>query len=366
MTSRTPGSENQAIEVFFSYAHEDEELRDELAKHLKLLERQKVIAAWHDREIGAGTEWKHSIEQRLNSAQVILLLISADFLASDFCWGVELRRAMERHEAGEARVIPVILRPVDWRSAQFDKLQALPKNALPITTWSNQDEAFLDIARGIRQVVKELQEPEELEKPVSLSPKLGETQRSEETTSPSPSLRLDEEVREVEERASGIGVGLTKEYTALEELLTKKQWRAADEETAKQILEKGDKDKKGWLSLKDILEFPCEDLDQIDKLWIGASDGQFGFSVQKEIWEELGKGTDNKTEYKLREKLGWYQKEYSKIPVLEDGVDSSAAPKGHLPFRCLSEKKFGSKAENNFVSGILVFLVNLLQRCSMS
>ena len=186
MTSRTPGSENQAIEVFFSYAHEDEELRDELAKHLSLLERQKVIAAWYDREIGAGTEWKHSIEQRLNSAQVILLLISADFLASDFCWGVELRRAMERHEAGEARVIPVILRPVDWRSAQFGQLQALPKNALPITTWSNQDEAFLDVARGIRQVVKELQEPEELEKPVSPSPKLGETQRSQETTSPSP------------------------------------------------------------------------------------------------------------------------------------------------------------------------------------
>ena len=182
----TSDSENQTIEVFFSYAHEDEELRDELAKHLSLLERQKVIAAWYDREIGAGTEWKHSIEQRLNSADVILLLISADFLASDFCWGIELKRAMERHEAGKARVIPVILRPVYWQGAQFGQLQALPKNAKPITTWSNQDEAFLDVARGIRQVVEELQEPEELEKPVSPSPKLDETQRSQETTSPSP------------------------------------------------------------------------------------------------------------------------------------------------------------------------------------
>lgn len=150
------GSKNQAIEVFFSYAHEDEELRDELAKHLKLLERQKVIAAWHDREIGAGTEWKQSIEQRLNSAQVILLLISADFLASGFCWGVELKRAMERHETGEARVIPIILREVDWKGAPFGKLQALPRNAEPVTNWQNRDQAFADIARGIRKAVEEL------------------------------------------------------------------------------------------------------------------------------------------------------------------------------------------------------------------
>jgi hypothetical protein len=150
------GSKNQAIEVFFSYAHEDEELRDELAKHLKLLERQKVIAAWYDREIGAGTEWEQSIEQRLDSARVILLLISADFLASDFCWGVELKRAMERHETGEARVIPIILREVDWENAPFGKLQALPRNAEPVTNWQNRDQAFADIARGIRKAVEEL------------------------------------------------------------------------------------------------------------------------------------------------------------------------------------------------------------------
>ena len=153
----TSGSENQAIEVFFSYAHEDEELRDELAKHLKLLERQKVISAWYDRDISAGDDWKQEIEQRLNSADVILLLISADFLASDFCWGVELKRAMERHETGEARVIPIILREVDWKGAPFGNLQALPKNAKPVTNWANRDQAFADIARGIRQVVKDSQ-----------------------------------------------------------------------------------------------------------------------------------------------------------------------------------------------------------------
>ena len=149
-------SENQAIEVFFSYAHEDEDLRNELAKHLKLLERQKVIKSWYDRDISAGNEWKSEIEKQLNSAQIILLLISSDFLASDFCWSVELEQAMQRHEAREARVIPIILREVDWHNAPFGKLHALPKNAEPVTNWANRDQAFADIARGISRVVKEL------------------------------------------------------------------------------------------------------------------------------------------------------------------------------------------------------------------
>ncbi|MEH1844105.1 MAG: TIR domain-containing protein [Nostoc sp.] len=148
--------ENRAIEVFFSYAHEDEKLRDELAKHLRLLERQKVIKAWYDRDISAGDEWKSEIEKQLNSAQIILLLVSSDFLASDFCWSVELERAMQRHEAREARVIPIILREVDWHKAPFGKLQALPKNAEPVTNWANCDQAFTDIARGISRVVQEL------------------------------------------------------------------------------------------------------------------------------------------------------------------------------------------------------------------
>ena len=145
------------IEVFFSYAHEDEKLRDDLAKQLKLLERQGVISAWHDRQIVAGSEWGSAIDTHLDSAQVILLLISPDFLASDYCWDIEVKRAMERHEAGEARVIPVILRPVDyWQEASFGKLQALPTNAKPVTTWENQDEAFRIVAQGIRQAIAEL------------------------------------------------------------------------------------------------------------------------------------------------------------------------------------------------------------------
>ena len=152
----TSNSGNQVIEVFFSYAHEDEELRNELAKHLKLLERQGVISAWHDRQITAGTEWEGQINEHLETAKVILLLVSSDFLASDYYYDVELKRAMERHEAREALVIPVILREVDWQGASFGKLQALPKNAEPVTNWRNRDQAFADIARGIRRAVEEL------------------------------------------------------------------------------------------------------------------------------------------------------------------------------------------------------------------
>jgi hypothetical protein len=144
------------IEVFFSYADEDEQVKDELVKHLSILKRQGVITAWHNRKITAGTEWAGEIDTHLNTASVILLLISSDFLASDYCYDIELARAMERHASGEACIIPVILREVDWKGAMFGKLQALPKNAEPITNWVNRDQAFADVARGIREAVEQL------------------------------------------------------------------------------------------------------------------------------------------------------------------------------------------------------------------
>jgi TIR domain len=145
------------IEVFFSYSHRDEDLRNELADHLSLLERQGIITGWHDRRITSGTEWAGAIDEHLRTANIILLLISSAFLASDYCVDVEMRHAMARHEVGEARVIPIILRAVDdWTSAPFGKLQALPKDGCAVTSWSNRDEAFVDIARGIRSVAEEL------------------------------------------------------------------------------------------------------------------------------------------------------------------------------------------------------------------
>jgi hypothetical protein len=146
------------VEVFFSYSHRDEEFRGELEKHLTMLKRQGWISGWHDRKITAGTEWEGQIDAHLNAAGVILLLVSVDFLASHYCYDIELKRAMERHEAGHARVIPIILRPCDWKAAPFGKLQALPKDARPVTEWRSRDKAFTDVALGIRAAVEELRQ----------------------------------------------------------------------------------------------------------------------------------------------------------------------------------------------------------------
>ena len=148
----------RTIEVFYSYAHKDEKLRNKLETQLSLLKQQGHITNWHDRKISAGQEWANEIDERLNTADIILLLISPDFLASEYCYGIEMEHALERHERGEARVIPVILRKVYWQGASFGKLQALPTDARPVmsSSWHNQDEAFFNVAEGIRKVVEEI------------------------------------------------------------------------------------------------------------------------------------------------------------------------------------------------------------------
>lgn len=145
-----------SINVFFSYSRQDEALRDKLAEHLIALERQRIITSWSDRKIEAGAEWAAEIDTFLSTADIILLLVSASFLNSDYCWSVELERAMARHESGEACVIPVILRPVIWRGTPFSKLQVLPKDAKPVTQWSDQDAALMNVAEGIETAVERL------------------------------------------------------------------------------------------------------------------------------------------------------------------------------------------------------------------
>lgn len=139
--------------VFISYAREDTALCRDLVTHLSSLKQQKFISAWHDSMIGAGDEWEGHIHEFLDKAGIILLLISPDFIGSDYINNVEVKRAMERHEAREARVIPIILRPSDWQGGPFGKLQALPTNATPVTLWHNSDEAYLNIVRGIREAI---------------------------------------------------------------------------------------------------------------------------------------------------------------------------------------------------------------------
>jgi hypothetical protein len=147
---------DRPLKLFFSYSHKDEELRDELQKHLSVLQRNGHIEQWHDRRIGVGTEWKGDIDEHLKTADIILLLISSDFLSSNYCYDIELELAMRRHESGEARVIPVFLRPCDWSGSQFGRLQGAPTDAKPVTVWTNQDEAFTDIAKHIRKAAAQI------------------------------------------------------------------------------------------------------------------------------------------------------------------------------------------------------------------
>lgn len=152
---RLPDAMNQPRRIFISYSHNDECYRLELAKHLSLLERQGLIEPWHDRRIKPGQEWKKQIDQNLKQADLILCLVSADFISSNYCFDVEMAQALKMHKDGTAQVVPIIVRPSDWHAAPFGKLQALPRDGKAITTWNNQDEAWLDVARGIRLIVEQ-------------------------------------------------------------------------------------------------------------------------------------------------------------------------------------------------------------------
>jgi hypothetical protein len=141
--------------IFISYSHKDEALRAELDKHLSLLKRQGLVEIWNDHRIPPGKDLNTEINAALESAHVFMLLVSADFLASDYCFGIEMDRGMQRHQNGTAVVLPVILRPCDWQSAPFGKLKALPKDGRPVVKWPSQDDAFLDIVQGLRGLLSD-------------------------------------------------------------------------------------------------------------------------------------------------------------------------------------------------------------------
>lgn len=140
--------------LFFSYSHADESYRDRLEKNLSMLVREGLIEAWHDRRIPPGAHVDHTIDTHLESSEIILLLASPDFLASEYCYDLEMRQALERHEAGTATVIPVILRPCEWDRTPFGRFRALPTDGRPISKWADLDDAFLDVTRGIRAALE--------------------------------------------------------------------------------------------------------------------------------------------------------------------------------------------------------------------
>jgi hypothetical protein len=146
----------EPLKVFYSYSHRDERHRERLETYLAPLRREGLIAEWHDRRIDAGTDWRDDIDRELNRADLILLLVSGNFMASAFVSMQELTVAMERHRAGTTRVIPIIVTHADWRGS-FGHLQALPRDGKPITTWRNRDEAWYNVAQGLRATIEDLQ-----------------------------------------------------------------------------------------------------------------------------------------------------------------------------------------------------------------
>jgi TIR domain len=144
-----------SIEIFISYASEDEILLKELVKHLASLNRQGLANTWYDNKIAPGVHKQAEIDKHLNSAQIILLLVSADFLASDYCYSIEMQHAIERHQRAEARVIPTLLRPVYWQGTPLAQFSMLPQGAIPITSYEDQDQALLEVVVGIAKVARE-------------------------------------------------------------------------------------------------------------------------------------------------------------------------------------------------------------------
>jgi hypothetical protein len=139
--------------VFYSYSHRDERYRDRLEVHLKLLEREGLIESWHDRRLLPGSDWSAVISEHLDASDIIILLLTADFLASEYCSGFEVERALERHQQRRSVVVPVLVQPCDWKTAPFAKLQTLPQDGNAVMRWNDPEHAWADVAQGIRRLI---------------------------------------------------------------------------------------------------------------------------------------------------------------------------------------------------------------------
>ena len=159
MAVLTENIKNQhAIKVFYSYSHVDEEFRDALETHLTILKRKGFIEEWHDRKIIPGSEWEMEIDSKLCDADLILLLVSPNFVASDYCYSVEMNRALELHESHDSVVVPIFIRPTEVTDEPFARIQSLPKDRKPISIWDDNDLAWLDVVKGLKLTIGSIQE----------------------------------------------------------------------------------------------------------------------------------------------------------------------------------------------------------------
>jgi hypothetical protein len=150
------GQGQQALSIFVSYSHADEKYKDALLKHLRPLERMNLVTQWHDRKLLAGDAWGDEISKHLEQADIVLLLVSVEFINSKYCYDVELERALERHSRGECRVVPVIIRGCLWQHTPFARLQALPRDGKPVSSWPDLDDVLASIAEAIRSVAEDV------------------------------------------------------------------------------------------------------------------------------------------------------------------------------------------------------------------
>src|SRR5258708_18952580 len=144
------------IEIFCCYARTDQSLLESLKSHLMPLQWQGLVSIWSDTDINAGADWEQALHTHLEAAHIILLLMSPAFAAYDYCYSQEMQRALERDREGQARIIPIVVRPIFWKDAPFAHLQMLPKDAKPVTTWDNIDLAFYNVAEQISLIVSEV------------------------------------------------------------------------------------------------------------------------------------------------------------------------------------------------------------------
>ena len=214
---------NEPIEIFFSYAHEDEDLMNDVRRQLIVEERNGRIIKWYDREILPGADWQNQIDRRLKRAAIILLFMSPHFIASLYCYEVEGQAALRRHETGEARVIPVILRPCLWDGSPFGMLQALPRDAKAVSTWPNRDEACMDVAKGVLLVVDELTASRNFNQPRTDFPKTA-TDMTREYRLISPEPKYEKIERLMPKLLEEMREDLRKHPTTREFVVLKREW----------------------------------------------------------------------------------------------------------------------------------------------
>jgi hypothetical protein len=305
----------ESVKLFISYCHRDEILRQQLDKHLAPLKGQKVVEAWHDRQIRAGEEWANQIDANLYKADIILLLVSPDFVASDYCSRIELEQAVKRHEAGEAIVVPVILEACDWTWLPFAKFQAFPKDGKAIATWDNQNEAFLDVAQGIRKVAHELfakRQEKAAQKKAVKARYLQKVQEalSDETISDIERDTLDELREEL---------GLTLEETAEIETHAYEPYRKYEEDrnkyrkTLTKLINRGDypfsEEIKRDLELRQRdLGLKDEDVTRIEQPILAEAEAKYQEKLQAEAEEQVQLGLEQ-AEYE--QKLQRYEQEFT-------------------------------------------------------